>query len=159
MQTELFCCIICWGVCHLIDIISLNSFGTYNYTITQDLPSWTLLEKPCSCLYSKKQRWTPKVVSFSLVEVEEALTFSRWLSGKESACQSGRHRRWGFDPWVRKIPWRRKWQPTPVYLPGKFYGQRRLVGYSPWSHRVGHYWATAAAVTFSKRPIIVEEHI
>ena len=35
------------------------------------------------------------------------------------------------DPWVRKIPWRRKWQPTPVFLPGEFHGQRSLVGYNP----------------------------
>ena len=38
----------------------------------------------------------------------------------------------GFDPWVGKIPWRREWQPTPVFLPGEFHGQRSLVGYSPW---------------------------
>ena len=38
----------------------------------------------------------------------------------------------GFDPWVRKIPWKRKWQPTPVLLPGKSHGLRSLVGYSPW---------------------------
>ena len=44
------------------------------------------------------------------------------------------NRRCGFDPWVRKIPWRRKWQPTPVFWPGKFHGQRSLVGYSPWGH-------------------------
>ena len=37
-----------------------------------------------------------------------------------------------FDPWVGKIPWKRKWQPTPVLLPGKFHGQSSLVGYSPW---------------------------
>ena len=37
-----------------------------------------------------------------------------------------------FNPWIRKIPWRRKWQSTPVLLPGKFHGQRSLVGYSPW---------------------------
>jgi len=60
------------------------------------------------------------------------LWLPRWLSGKESAYQSRKHRRGGFDPWVRKIPWRRKWQHTPVFLPGKFHGQRRsLVGYSP----------------------------
>ena len=41
----------------------------------------------------------------------------------------------GFDPWVRKIPWSRKWQPTPVFLPGKFHRQRSLAGYSPWGHR------------------------
>ena len=37
----------------------------------------------------------------------------------------------GFDPWIRKIPWRRKWQPIPVFLPGKLHGQRSLEGYSP----------------------------
>ena len=40
-----------------------------------------------------------------------------------------------FDPWVGKIPWRRKWQSTPVLLPGKAHGQRSLVGYSPWGHK------------------------
>ena len=47
-----------------------------------------------------------------------------------------------FDPWVGKIPWRREWQPTPVFLPGKPHGQRSLVGYSPWgreqSNRTEH---------------------
>ena len=40
-----------------------------------------------------------------------------------------------FDPWVRKISWRRKWQIAPVFLPGKSHGQRRLMGYSPWRHK------------------------
>ena len=40
-----------------------------------------------------------------------------------------------FDPWVRKIRWRRKWQPTPVLLPGKSHGWRSLIGYSPWCHK------------------------
>ena len=48
----------------------------------------------------------------------------------------------GFDPWVGKIPWRREWQPTTVFLPGEFHGQRSLVGHSPRSHGVGHDWAT-----------------
>ena len=39
------------------------------------------------------------------------------------------------DPWVRKIPWRREWQPTPVFLPGESHGQSSLVGYSPWGHK------------------------
>ena len=43
-----------------------------------------------------------------------------------------------FDPCVWKIFWRKKWQPTPVFLPGKFQGQRSLVIYSPQGHRVGH---------------------
>ena len=45
---------------------------------------------------------------------------------------SARH---GFYPWVRKIPWSRKWQPTPVVLPGKFLGQKCLVSSSPWGHK------------------------
>ena len=56
--------------------------------------------------------------------------------GKESACSVG-------DPWVRKIPWRREWQHTTVFLPGEFHGQRSLVGYSPRrSQRVGYDWMT-----------------
>ena len=56
-------------------------------------------------------------------------------SGKESACQCRRCKRCGFDPWVGKISWRRKWQPTPVFLPGESHGQRSLVGYSLWGHK------------------------
>ena len=56
----------------------------------------------------------------------------RYLSGKELAYQC---RRQGFDPWVRKIPWRREWLPTPVFLSGEFHEQRSLVGYSPWGHK------------------------
>ena len=37
-----------------------------------------------------------------------------------------------FNPWVRKIPWRKEWQPTSVFLPGEFHGERSLAGYSPW---------------------------
>ena len=59
-----------------------------------------------------------------LVETYPQLGLSRWLSGKE--------RRWGFDPWVRKTPWRKKWQLSPIFLPGESHGQRSLVGYSPW---------------------------
>ena len=53
------------------------------------------------------------------------------ISGKEPTCQFRRHKRGGFDPWVRKIPWRRKWQPTPVFLPRESHGQWYLVGCSP----------------------------
>ena len=56
------------------------------------------------------------------------LKLPRWLNGKESACQCRRH---GFSPWVGKIPWRRKWQPTPVFLPG----QRSLADYNSWGRQ------------------------
>jgi len=55
-------------------------------------------------------------------------------SSKEHTCQCRRHKRCGFDAWIRKIPWRRKWQPTSVFLPGESHGQRSLAGYTV--HRV-----------------------
>ena len=55
------------------------------------------------------------------------LRLTRWLSDKESTCQCRRHKSSGLDPWVGKIPWRRKWQPTPVFLPGE----------SPWTEEPG----------------------
>ena len=62
------------------------------------------------------------------------------LTGKESACQC---RRRGCDPWVGKMNWRRKWQPTPVFLPGKSQGQRSLAGCSLWGRkRARHDWVT-----------------
>ena len=67
----------------------------------------------------------------------------RWLSDEESACRCRRHRRSGFTHQVKKSPFRRKWQPTPVLLPGKFHGQRSLTGYSPLDRkRIRHDWVT-----------------
>ena len=61
-----------------------------------------------------------------------------WHIGKEPTCQCRRHRRGWFHPWVGKTPWRRKWQTSPVFLPGKSHEQRSLAGYSPPSIR--HDW-------------------
>ena len=69
----------------------------------------------------------------------------RWLSEKESACQCRRHKKCGFDLWVRKIPWRRKWQPTPVSLPGKSHEQRSLA-------------ATVHGVAKSRIPLSMHAH-
>ena len=52
-------------------------------------------------------------------------------SGNEPACQCRRSKRPRVNPWVREMPWRRTWQPTPIFLPGDSHGQRSLVGYSP----------------------------
>ena len=56
---------------------------------------------------------------------------ARSTGGKEYACNAGPR----FHPWVGKIPWRREWQPTPVFLPGETHGQRNLEGCSPWGHK------------------------
>ena len=78
-------------------------------------------------------------VSFYFV-IKSPLRLPWWLSGKESTCQCRRCR---FNSWLREIPWRRKWQPTPLFLPGKSHGQRSLVVYSPWGcKRVKHNLVT-----------------
>ena len=59
----------------------------------------------------------------------------RWHSGKEPAYQFRRHKRSRFDPRIGKVPWRRKWLPISVFLPGKSHGQRSLAGYSLWGHK------------------------
>ena len=72
-----------------------------------------------SCIF-----WVNSTVNF--------MGFPGGASGKESTCQRRRCKRLLLDSWVAKIPWSRKWQPLPVFLPGNLHGQRRLVGYSPW---------------------------
>ena len=58
-------------------------------------------------------------INYTKTTFEKSKIWIYWLSGKEPACQSRRHKRCEFNPWVGKIPWSRKWQPTPVFLPGK----------------------------------------
>ena len=65
-------------------------------------------------------------------DYKEDIGLPMWCSSKESTCQFRRH---GFNPWVGKIPWSRKWQHTPVFWSGKSHGQRNLTGYSPQGHK------------------------
>ena len=74
-------------------------------------------------------RWGLSLSAFHL------WAFPGGARGKETACQCRRHKRLRFDPWVRKIPWRRAWQSTPVSLPGESHKQRSLAGYSPWGSK------------------------
>ena len=65
----------------------------------------------------------------------------KWnCTGKEAACQYRRCKRCGFDPWVGKIPWRRAWQPTPVFWPGESRQEKPGGLQSIESQRVGHDW-------------------
>ena len=68
-----------------------------------------------------------------LIAVSSGLPW--WLSSKESTCNAGDAGDLGVIPWVVKIPWRRKWQPTSVFLPGKSHGERSQVDHSPWGHK------------------------
>ena len=78
-----------------------------------------------------------------------------WLRGQSVCLQC---RRPGFDPWVRKIPWRRKWQSTPVLLPGKSHGQRSLVDYRPWDRKESdHDWANSLSLSHAYRVIQMQK--
>ena len=72
---------------------------------------------------------------------------------QEPSCQCRRGKRCRFDCWVGKIPWRRKWQLSLIFLPGKFHGERSLMGYCPWDHRELHM--AECACTHSQRPPLV----
>ena len=93
-----------------------------------------------------KQFWKRKInVYFTKLRLinKRLIYIAFCFPGEESTCQCRRHGSFRFEPWVGKIPWSKKWQPTPVFLPGTFHGQMSLVGYSPWGHkRVEHDWAT-----------------
>ena len=62
-------------------------------------------------------------------------------AGVKNLYQRRKCKRWGFDPWVGKIPWTRKWQLIPIFVPAESHGQRSMTSHSPWDCRVGHSWA------------------
>ena len=72
------------------------------------------------------------------------LGFRGSSSGKEPACRCRRHKGSRFDPWAGNVPWRRKWQPTPVSSPGESHGWRSPESCSPRGRRVRHDWSHAA---------------
>ena len=82
--------------------------------------------------HTNKLHYINQNISASLIL---SLGFPSGACGKESTCQCRRCKRCGFDSWVGKVSWRRKWLPIPVFLPGEFHGQRSLEGYSPWGHK------------------------
>ena len=121
--------------------------GTYFQFITLIIIISSKLPKTLSSLQLnlKSQFTSTKGVGLLAIlyqddSVFEALSSDTWgfpggTIGKEPICQHRRHKRRRFSPWVWKVPWRRAWQPTPVFLPGKSRRQRNLMGYSQWVHR------------------------
>ena len=86
------------------------------------------------------------------------------LMVKNLPCQYRRYKKHGFDPWVGKSPWRRTWQPTPIFLPGESHGQRSLVDYSPsvaknsiWLKWVSMHTGTAFVINIWVIRALVEE--
>ena len=85
--------------------------------------------------------------------------FPRCRSGKESICPCRRCKRLGFDPWVGKISWGRKWQPTPVFLPGKSHGHRSRASYSSWTRAFSRVWAQYLWHTGLPEPVSLRWHM
>ena len=111
-----------------------GAYGNSTFIFIFWRTSITVFHSDCTNLFSYQQC---RRVSFSLHPLQQLLfggllamvILTGWLSGKESTCQC---RSREFNPWIRKSPLRRKWQPTPVFLPGKSHGQRSLAAYNPW---------------------------
>ena len=106
--------------------------------------SWVLLAAPASgsfCLLPQSCQSLPPHPRFP-----------RWLSSKESPCQCRRRKRHGFDPWVGKIPWRRKWQTTPTFLPEKSHKawQATVHGVAKSQTRLSD-WAGINTMLYSKK--------
>ena len=100
--------------------------------------------KSCYCRVGEQVKvvlrkdWSPKscIASRTLKQRDKRLVgYPDGVSDREPACQCSRGKRCRLDPWVRKIPWRRTWQPTPVFLPGESHEQRCLTDYSPQGHK------------------------
>ena len=74
-------------------------------------------------------------ILFTIIPPALSMCFLCFRLFLPTMCQCRRCKRLRLSPWVQKIPWRRKWQPTPLFLPGKSQGQRNLMGYSPWRQK------------------------
>ena len=85
----------------------------------------------CICLV-ESLCCSPEIITTLLISNTPLGDFPGSTSGKESAYKCRRFKKCSFDPWVEKIPRSKKWQPIPLFLPGKFHGQRNLASYSPW---------------------------
>ena len=105
-------------VCICIIVYNNETLEIPEISTSSKVNQQTVLSSYSRHLGSRKYYWT------------SASWVPWWLSGKESACECKRR---GLDPWFGRIPWRRKWQPTPVFLLGKSHGQRSLADYRPWS--------------------------
>ena len=136
---------------HFKQVLRLPLVGRFHLNVLEYihfsafLTSWSVGRVSYASVLSPPQIRSACTSSAIMTGIDRKKGLPWWLSGKESAWQC---KRGWFNPWVRKMtplpcPRRRKWQSTPVFLPGESHGQRSLVGYSPLGHkRVGYDLAT-----------------
>ena len=114
-----------WGLSHQKTL-------TQSHAVVSSTPTFKLL------VFSVSHRLLCWTSVFSLSQANTGSWHSGFPcgeSGEGPIGQGRRHKRHAFNPWVRKVPWRRAWQPTPLFLPGESPGQRSLEGYGPWGHK------------------------
>ena len=123
-----------WAKATMKEILAENLRSNKKHQSTNSKSPSRINKKKHIWLYQSKTVEKERQRKILKIAIEKGKTTGVpwWLSGKESACQYRKHWRSRLDPWVGKIPWRRKWQPTPIFLPGKFHGCRSLAGYNPW---------------------------
>ena len=122
-------------------VVNFSGFVTIDFPVVSSVnkakPVSSLLASTCGGQsvspqilgYGKCKEMTANLSCLHIfIWVSSFLGLPWWFGGKESACKCRRH---GFNPWVGKIPCRRKWQPTPIFLPGESHGQRRLASCGP----------------------------
>ena len=111
-------------VCVCVCLMHKAPFTKSKYILTFSLPLWSNFSELSEML-------SPRLKSSFCPQIKLDLQVPQGLKKKKSVCQCRRSTRLGFNLWAEKIPWRWKWQPTPVFLPGASHGRRSLVGYSP----------------------------
>ena len=84
-------------------------------------PWTTAYQAPPSMGFCRQEYWSGVPLPYTYIKFND-IWFLMWFSGEQSACQYRSYRRCWFNPWVWKIPWRRKWKPIPAFLPGKSHG-------------------------------------
>ena len=131
----------------------------HNYSVTicvfyvlndlVSLFSWTIWKRVCVCvcvyiyIYIYNTHIHVHMYIFTYIRGFPGASVVKNLPAIPETCRRRR-----FDAWVAKIPWRRKWQPTPVFLSRESHGQRSLGDYGPWGLRVRHNWATEHTYTY-----------
>ena len=135
------------SACNAGDADSISGSGSSSGEGNDYPPQYSWLENSMDRgawgLHSTGHKESDTIEWLTLSICTEASLVAQW----QKVC--GQFRRHRSHPWVGKIPWRREWQPTPVFLPGESCGQRSLVGYSPWGHRVRYNWATSLSFFLS----------
>ena len=118
---------------HSDDIFSLNWLSKHICEVSCYQTNYYCCQwcaKHCTnCFVNLSLSHSLTVCLYIYVYIQQMCGLPWRLSSEQSVCLCWRHR---FNPWVKKTPWRRKWQPTPVFLPGEFHRQRSLVDYRPW---------------------------